>query len=74
MKERLLLAVSWGNFLFFVLLCGLVLSASTGAITPPSAAKIFTDKDFLMFLAISPAVWLVLWIVTGSSRILLWRK
>ena len=75
MKERFLLAVSWGAFLNFVVLWGVVLVAlMKSASAVDSAAQIFTSGLFWMWLAPSLAVWLVLWIVTGSPRILPWRK
>ena len=69
MKERLILAVSWGAFVWAcwcLVIFANVMSLDDGRI----------DKDFFShaIVYISPAVWLVLWIVTGSSRILLWRK
>ena len=66
MKERFLLAVSWGAF-GWALVCLFVFAS-----TSPQ----YYVRDFFSHFEpyISPAVWLVLWIVTGSPRILPWRQ
>ena len=68
MKERFLLTVSWGAFAWAAYIClALALNAD-------NLGRLVSQDEFLLAAAISPAVWLVLWIVTGSPRILPWRK
>ncbi|MAB65115.1 MAG: hypothetical protein CMG98_13785 [Marinovum sp.] len=86
MKERFALAASWGAFVWFVWKCGWVflsIASYAGTLDHQDrdglARHIYEFYSLvlerhLMEAAISPAVWLVLWIVTGSPRILPWRK
>ena len=73
MKERLILAVSWATFAWSLFVCyaagANVLRDGIGDLE-----RMASTDGFYTLVAISPAVWLVLWIVTGSPRILPWRK
>lgn len=71
MKERFLLAVSWGALAWALFVCWAVWNAVV--VDGRSLSRVLgSDDGFIIF--ISPAVWTVLWIVTGSPRILPWRK
>ena len=73
MKERFLLAVSWATLAWALFVCYAVAAAvlrdGIGELE-----RMASHDEFLTLVAISPVVWLVLWIVTGSPRILPWRK
>ena len=73
MKERFVLAVSWATFAWALFVCvNLVASVLRDGIG--DLERIASNDEFLTLIAISPAVWAALWIVTGSPRILPWRK
>ena len=71
MKERFLLALSWGALAWFGGWWGF---AAVHILFYDDRVGIFGEEVFWMFIAVSPVVWLTLWIVTGKSRILPWRK
>ena len=88
LKLASFLIAQWSAFLnAFLLLCGLFL-VGIGYEQPPQWYKLIFDfyqdgfkalglygtaAEFAMF-AYSPAVWLILWIATGSPSILPWEK
>ena len=82
MKERFLLAVSWlafANAAFLGLVLSLAVLGIKGGDLPllDSMASVYEDlmlNSLTLAVGLSPSIWLVLWIVTGSPRILPWRK
>ena len=81
MKERLTLAFSWWAFLHTVALAVAFAdwefgSKTIGPVLEDNYLEIFQflpEKEAFVF-GFSPAIWLVLWIVTGSPRILPWKR
>lgn len=67
MKERLLLAISWGALGWACLVLVVIAEALNAG---RDMYLILTDP----LIYISPAIWLVVWIVTGNPRILPWKK
>ena len=70
MKERFLLTVSWATFAWALFVCVVVV----GGLLRGDLERMASNDGFFSLVAISPAIWVVLWIVTGSPRILPWRK
>ena len=73
MKERVLLTVSWATFAWALFACYAV-GANVLRDGVDDLERMASNDGFFSLVAISPVVWLVLWIVTGSPRILPWRK
>ena len=80
MKERLALAFSWWAFLHTAIVVFAIIVDWDGAENMASSVDgtyfeiiPFVEEAVFAF-GLPPAVWLVLWIVTGSPRILPWRK
>ena len=74
MKDRFLLAVSWGLFVWTVAFCVWIPFSAIDRINYGVPLRPYEWEQYMWILSITPAVWLVLWIVTGSPRILPWRK
>ena len=77
MKDRFLLLVSlvpWAAFAWFLFICYAVVATFYGYTGIEDFHRLLNDDEFLMSAAISPAVWFATWFVTGSPRILPWRK
>ena len=73
MKERLALTLSWAALINFAFLWATV--GYTVFMAPPAQMEtMLRDEDFWLMLVASPTMWLTLWILTGSARILPWRR
>ena len=72
MKERFLLAVSWATFAWLLFMCYAFYMMLV--VHGESLSQAVIEGDVGWAILICPAVWLVLWIVTGSPRILPWRE
>ena len=73
MKERFLLTVSWATFAWALFVCyALVANVLKGGVD--ELEYVASRDGFFFLVAISPAVWFATWFVTGSPRILPWRK
>ena len=73
MKERFLLTVSWATFAW-ALFGSYAVGANVLRDGIGDFERMASTDGFYTSVAISPVVWLVLWIVTGSPRILPWSK
>ena len=82
MKERFLLAVSWLAFTNAAVI-GLMLSLGVLGFSkqdlPTIASMVNVYKDLMLgswtlAFGLSPFIWVVLWIVTGSPRFLPWKQ
>lgn len=80
MKERFLLAMSWWAFVHAALVASVFVGFAFGTdvmgdFVKDGYARPLAGGNWEQFaLIFSPVVWAVLWIVTGSPRILPWRK
>ena len=84
MKERFLLAVSWVTFAVVLFVLSTLAVETARAITELpigglheillAIAQGATNRNEWLLIVSPPVVWLTLWIVTGSPRILPWRK
>ena len=82
MKERFLLAVSWlafANAAFIGLLLSLEALGFSKQDLPTIASMVNAYQDLMLgsetlAFVLSPFIWVVLWIVTGSPRILPWKS
>ena len=73
MKERLALTLSWAALINFAFLWAT--AGYTVFMAPPAQMEtMLGDEDFWLMLVASPTMWLTLWILTGSARILPWRR
>ena len=75
MKERFLLAASWGVFIWTVAFCVYSPFSAIDRINYGVPLRPDEWEQYMwVFLFTTPVFWLTLWIVTGKSRILPWRK
>jgi len=71
--QRLALTLSWAALINFAFLWATV--GYTVFMAPPAQMEtMLGDEDFWLMLVASLAMWLTLWILTGSLRIVAWRK
>lgn len=80
MKTIFAILLSWWAFLHAARII-LVLLLGAFGIAEPAWSQSFTEvysdlflNNKMLFLSFSPAIWLLLWMTTGSPRILPWRK
>ena len=73
MKERLALTLSWAALINFAFLWATV-GYTVFMALPAQMETMLGDEDFWLMLVASPTMWLTLWILTGSARILPWRR
>ena len=73
MKERLALTLSWAALINFAFLWATV-GYTVFMALPAQMETMLGDEDFWLMLVASPTMWLTLWILTDSARILPWRR
>lgn len=71
-KKGVVTALSWWAFLHACLLALSVVMFEIGVLSSFGRLETFM-QDYFLF-AVSPAIWVVLYIQTGSARILPWNQ
>ena len=83
MKDRVTIVLSWIAFAHALIVLAGVLDGMYNSLPIPTSevgrfyrdylSTVFAGEEVIAY-AVSPAIWLLSYVVTGSPRILPWRK